>query len=179
MTEQITVTPAQVVAAKMQVELADQLGEAVSPLVRRIAGATPAVKKSERQAFDVAATGSFAHRTRVQPEKLWADIHSLVSDIADNPPDDPQLAEVVDMLEYLERSVAEVRSKQGSGDVPEFMLEPPDLIMENPPAAPERSARSGRYVTKGKGPKRVPDVPQASQRGRTRLNPAHGESGAL
>lgn len=39
MSDRIVVTPAQVTAAKIQVALADELGETVSALVRRIAEA--------------------------------------------------------------------------------------------------------------------------------------------
>lgn len=44
MSERIVVTPAQVTAARMQVHLAEELGRTVSPLVRRIAEATPRPK---------------------------------------------------------------------------------------------------------------------------------------
>jgi hypothetical protein len=40
MTSHLIVTPAQVIAAQLQLELAEELGETVSPLVRAIAGAT-------------------------------------------------------------------------------------------------------------------------------------------
>ncbi len=39
MTSQLTVTPAQVLAAQLQLRLADEIGETVSPLVRAIAKA--------------------------------------------------------------------------------------------------------------------------------------------
>lgn len=68
MAEQITVTPAQVAAAQMQVDLAEKLGETVSSLVRRIARAEVSARTPDPASQQPVPTPvALLHRETEQP----------------------------------------------------------------------------------------------------------------
>ena len=85
MSDRITVTSAQVIAAQMQVRLAQELGRAVSPLVRRIADAKPRPRDTDR--IVVTSTQVMAAQLEVRlAQELGRTVSPLVRRIADAKP---------------------------------------------------------------------------------------------
>lgn len=85
MSDRIVVTSAQVLAAQMQVRLANELGETLSPLVRRIAEAKARPKETDRIVVTSAQVLAAQMQVRLA-EELGETVSPLVRRIAEAKP---------------------------------------------------------------------------------------------
>lgn len=74
----LVVTPAQVIAAQLQLDLADELGETVSPLVRAIAAAQPTPEQSGNPGVGVDTGAAPESASLISTEERFAELHRRI-----------------------------------------------------------------------------------------------------